>query len=336
METKIYNIDSIFRNITKYPDSANFKYNIVDTTSNIIPFHEKNVIEINIKSIEIPISVFFINTTRGNNTFTANESGVGSHVYTIPSGSYTSEDLVDALNLLLTYMTFDFISTSNKILIKSNSGNTHTITFSPITTGYLSLGELLGFPPGTYNVTAGGVSSSNTTIIAQDKYFFLRINELGNIINNNTNYVAKIILDTRSVYSNTNIASYYDYISSTINLNQPQDIRELNVSLEDYRGNLISLNGCNFSFTIELKIITNTILKNYEQIVFYSEPVMQRILQAKMLAYYEKQVSENVNNSLTNSYNNNLVNFNNKMEYTSNGNRNNYTSRKEYADIKNN
>ena len=80
----------------------------------------------------------------------------------------------------------------------------------------------------------------------------------------------------------------------------------------------------NYSFTLELKIITNSILKDYKQIKFYSEPVMERLLQAKMLAYFETRVDVMTNNTLTNNYMSNLVNLNNIEEYTPLGNRNNY------------
>ena len=161
-------------------------------------------------------------------------------------------------------------------------------------------------------------------IVPQDQYFFLRINDLGNIINNNTKYLTKTILSTNTQYINTNSTASFVYITNTVTLDQPTDIKDLKISLEDFNGNIISLNGSDFSFTLELIVITNTILKNYEQIKFYSEPVMQRILQAKMLAYYEKQISKESNNTITGTYNNNLVNYNNIMEYTPNGNRNDY------------
>ena len=82
METKIYNIDSAFRNKTKYPSSTNFTYNTLDTQSHVIPFQEKNVIGINILSIEIPNTLYYINSFRGNNKLT-----IDNVEYTIDSGS---------------------------------------------------------------------------------------------------------------------------------------------------------------------------------------------------------------------------------------------------------
>ena len=312
METKIYNIDSTFRNLTKYPNSSNFTYNILDNIVNssaqVIPFNEKNVIGIKILSIEVPNTMYFINLTKGNNTFS-----VDGTPYIVPSGSYTITDLIAKLNALVIILQFSLIPYEGKVIILSNDPTNHTIEFPFITNGYQSFGQLLGFINNTYIVTPTDTTGENALIIPQVQYFFLRLNDLGNIINNNTNYVAKLLLSKTAQNSSTISLAAFDYISNPINLEQPQDIKELKISLEDKLGNILDLIGTNFSFTLELTIITNAILKNYEQIKFYSEPVMHRILQAKMLAYYEKEVSKEVNDSLTGTYNNNLVNLNNKM-----------------------
>ena len=153
-------------------------------------------------------------------------------------------------------------------------------------------------------------------------YLFLRINDFGNIINLKTKYVAKVIIkETFTVSSHT-----YEtvVITNIVKLDQPVDIKELKISLEYPDGTLVNMQSHEFSFSLELTTITNAILKDYAQMRFYSQPVMERILQSKMLAYFEKKIDANENTSLTGVYNKNLVNFNNTMEYTPNGNRNNY------------
>ena len=322
METKIYNIDSAFRNKIKYPSSTNFTYNTLDTTSQVIPFQEKNVIGIKVLSIEIPNTLYYINSSRGNNVFILN-----GQTYTLADGSYTSTDLITYLNTLVPIIQFEYYSYDSKIKILSNNNQTHTLLF-PLANNsiYKSLGQILGFTGLSYIVEPQDVKGENAITIPQYRYFFLRINDLGNIINNNTHYLVKNILSTSTQFINTNTGSSYTYITNPVVLDQPIDITNLKITLEDSIGDIISLNGNDFSFTLEFTIITNTILKNYNQIKFYSEPVMQRILQAKMLAYYEKEVSKEVNNSLTGTYNANLTNLNNIMEYTPNGNRNNYNN----------
>jgi len=322
METKIYNIDSAFRNKTKYPSSTNFTYNTLDTQSQVIPFQEKNVIGIKVLSVEIPNTMYYINSDRGNNIFK-----IDGNTFNIADGSYTSTDLITYLNTLVLNIDLDFISTSydSKIEISSGANQQRTVEFPLANNGHKSLGQILGFSSLSYTIGNNSSIKGETTIyVPQYQYFFLRINDLGNIINNNTNYLVKNILSKTNQFSDTNSGSSYEYITNPVVLEQPTDITNLKITLEDSQGNIISLNGNDFSFTLELTVITNTILKNYDQIKFYSEPVMQRILQAKMLAYYEKEVSKEVNDSLTGTYNANLTNLNNIVEYTPYGNRNNY------------
>ena len=223
MDITIYNIDSRTRNTVTSPSSNNFTYNTMDAIVNtnvnsvitpvrvVEPFNEKNVIEINILSIELPTTISFPDPT----------------------------------------------------------------------------------------------------------YFFLKINDYGNIINRKTRYVAKIIPPVSNV-------APYTIISTKIKLDQPIDIKDLKISLEDSNGDYVNMTGLDFSFTLEVTAINNSILKDFDQIKFYSEPVMKRLLESKMLAYFEARVDDRVNKSLTGNYNANLTTLNNVMEYTEGGNSNNY------------
>jgi hypothetical protein len=161
------------------------------------------------------------------------------------------------------------------------------------------------------------IELSQTITLPTPSYFFLRINDYGNIINLKTRYVAKIIplLTTPITFS---------IISNRIKLDQPIDIKDLKISLEDSTGIYIDMNSTDYSFTLEVTTINNSILKNFDQIKFYSEPVMKRLLEAKMLAYFEARVDNRVNTSLTGTYNANLTTLNNTMEYTAGGNSGNY------------
>ena len=157
-----------------------------------------------------------------------------------------------------------------------------------------------------------------TTIIFPDPtYFFLKINDYGNIINRKTRYVAKIMPPVSNFVP-------YTIISTKIKLDQPINIKDLKISLEDSNGDYVTMTGLDFSFTLEVTTINNSILKDFDQIKFYSEPVMKRLLESKMLAYFEARVDDHVNKSLTGTYNANLTTLNNAMEYTQNGNSNNY------------
>jgi len=324
METHCYNIDSKFRNTSSYPNSSDFVFNRVDEniggSITVEPFNEKNVIEMKLSSLEIPNTMYYITTTRINNTIK-----LGATDIIVPNGSYTKQELVTYLDTFLTASGVDvaYSSTTGKVTIVNNSGS--SITFPASGTSYYSLGQILGFLTTTTILTGTTVVGTNTMKDPQFAYFFLRINDFGNIINKNRRYVSKILTDSQSRYNSYNQETFIKLMNNVIKFDQPTDIVNLKISLEDEFGNNVSLNGNDWSFTLETSVITNTILKNYEEIRFYSEEVMDRILKSKMLAYYEKQVPEKTNSALTSNYSSNLVNLNNIQEYTSNGSSNNYS-----------
>ncbi len=332
MNNNLYNIDSKFRNTTSYPDSANFVFNkmqqTVGTNNVIEPFNEKNVIEMRILSLELPNTIYYITSTRGNNTI-----NIGGVDKTIADGSYTENELATVLSALVSNVTFTYNNITGKMTISNTTGGNITIVFTASGTDYPSLGSIIGF---TTNVTiATGNSSTGTNIVSEpsQSYFFLRINDFGNIINKNRRYVSKIILENVKSVSNEKtggvniniLSNQYKLISNVIKFDQPTNIQSLNISLEDEYGNIIGLNGIDWSFTLETIVITNTILKNYNEIRFYNDEVMDLVLKAKMLSYYEKQVDNTTNSTLTSSYSSNITNLNNIQEYTPLGSRNNYS-----------
>lgn len=332
MNNNLYNIDSKFRNSTSYTNSANFVYNRMDqtvgTNTVVEPFNEKNVIEMRILSLELPNTIYYITTIRGNNKI-----NIGGVDKIIPDGSYTKNELATALSALTTNVTFTYNNSTGKMTITNTTGGPITITFTASGTDYPSLGSIIGF---TSNPTiANTASSTGSNIVTEPSqtYLFLRINDFGNIINKNRRYVGKIILDsvksvsneqTGGIYINI-LSNQYKLISNVIKFDQPTNIQNLSISLEDEYGNIIGLNGGEWSFTLETTIITNTILKNYNEIKFYNDEVMDRILKAKMLSYYDKQADQLTNSQLTSTYSSNITNLNNVQEYTVSGSANNYS-----------
>lgn len=313
METLIYNIDSNDRNKTSYPNSNDFTYNKVDSTIDSVvrvePFNVKNVIEINVSSIEIPNTFYYINSTKGNNKITIN-----SVEYTIPDGSYTKNELMTYVDNFAAVSSASYSSTTGKVTL-TTTGDFVSTNISD----YPSLGEILGYVDGTTYSSAD--VAPNALTLPQEPYVFLRINDLGNIIHKDKRYVAKLVPDNSSRYTNTYTETVYKTLSTRIVLDQPIDIKELKISLVDNAGNTASLNNANFSFNFEVKTISNSLLKQYEEMKFFNQDVSKRILDARMLEYYDR---ENKNHTLTNQYSFNTQQQHNNIEYTPFGNRNNY------------
>ena len=332
MNNNLYNIDSRFRNKTAFPNSEKFVYNrieqIIEGNNVIEPFNEKNVIEMRISSLELPNTIYYISSIRGNNTLDYDG------IITIEDGSYTIYELLDYINnLLLTIFTgvsFEYVSKLSKVKISNNS--LIDLLFPSSGTVYPSLGEILGF---SSSVLAGSIDQLGEKVIInpQQQYLFIKINDFGNVFNKNSRYVGKIILNNYNSISseqsggnNINIVSnQYKLITNVIKFDQPIDIPQLTISLEDEYGNPMGLNGGEWSFTLETTVITNTILKNYNQVKFYNNEVMDRILKAKMLSYYQREIPDTDNNTMTGVYSSNIINLNNIQEFTVNGDSNNYT-----------
>lgn len=167
------------------------------------------------------------------------------------------------------------------------------------------------------------IPDSVATLDVNETYFLLQINNYGNIINRNVNYVAKIVYNA----NNTNATSL---VTNTIRFDQPVNVTNLRITLKYQDGSLVNMGSDEYALTLEITTINNTILKNYSEIKFYNDKVMERLLRTKMLAYYEKQVDSSVNNTLTSTYTANLTNLNNIMEYTPFGNANNYSPSNSY------
>jgi len=319
METKIYNIDSIYRNTTKYPETHDFYYNIVDTVINgvqrVEPFNERNVAELEVSHINIPNSFHFINSTRNNNEFRiTNASGT---LYTLDDGSYTKDELVTELNALGSGITFSYSSTTGKI-----SAIGGPVYFPSNNTDYPSLGEILGYSLDTIIDTTTLTEATNGLTLTQEKYLFLSIGDnIGNIINSNRGtYVAKILLNNSSRFDDVNNESFYQVLSNKVVFPQPRDIKFLHIQVLDYLGNSIDLNGVDFSFCLKIININNSILKQFEQMRFYSNDVMERILNARMLEHYEKQNSSHFTEAYSENTHKQFV----ESEYTNDGNKKMY------------
>lgn len=327
MDKIIYNIDSYDRNKTSFPNSHDFTYNKVDTTIDgvvrVEPFNVKNIIEINVENIELPNNFHFINSTKGNNVFLAQTVNPPSTVRTLTSGSYTHDELATKLSTIITGITFSYSSTTGFYTISNASGLNYYFKFESLSNGYQSLGELLGFQADTVLTVNDGnsITSTSGSTIAQEKYVFLKINDLGNIIHKEKRYVSKLVPDNSSRYDSLNTETIYRSYNVNIKFDQPKDINELKISIVDSLGNLASINNVNFSFNFEVNSISNSMLKYYEEMKFYNNDVMERILNARMLEYYDR---ENKNHTITRQYSRNIQSQFNNIEYKHDGNRNNY------------
>lgn len=150
--TQMININTKFRNNYTNTISTNFIYNLPNTI--------KNVISMKIVDIQLTNKIYTYSDKLGSNSFKLNVGGTTT-IIDISNGSYTNEELIDAINNSLTnkgYGNIQVESNPNNYLIdiSSNDGTIFDLDFnydknncpqllSNINKNQLTLGWIMGF-----------------------------------------------------------------------------------------------------------------------------------------------------------------------------------------------
>ena len=271
------NVDSRFRD--NYYTSAATNYNI------ILPLRVKNVVRMQLSTIEIPKSYYIVSKQYGNDFFSISANGL-SQVITIPSGKYDPNTIISAINYQLSLLPAPFSQIKFLVNLTTNgstgtdqtlvgfsdlSGNTSLeLNFQADKFGEddrntslpLKLGWLLGFRNGVYINNLNYVSEGliDTT---GPSYLFLVIDDYKNNVNRNfysalnssvlnQNILARIspqINSSTSIHQNnlSVVTTPRDYFG-------PVNIETINVQLLDEYGRVVDLNYMDFSFCLNLTI----------------------------------------------------------------------------------
>ncbi len=262
MNSFILNIDS--RNSQKKTDSS-FKYKL----NNVL----KNAIEVKLSSIEIPKSQYFFTKKKDNNNFIITIKSK-EYKFNLGYGNYSIDEIIKKISDFLQPLDVKIILQDNK-KISFQSENNFDINFEN-TTKYNSLGKILGFNQLKYENKLLITSESSYNL--DMKYLLLKINNFGNLIIDNKNYFTKI-------QNNKN------YEGEIFEINQPINISQFDIEINDYLGNNIELNGLDVSLTLEIKILKNELLKKYFQNTYYDKNLISLIVKDNMLKYYQKNIN---------------------------------------------
>lgn len=279
MDTLIFNVDSRFRNTSLYTQSSNFIYDL--------PYDIKNIIGVKISSIEFENNSYLIDSSIGNNTIT-----IDSETITLDSASYTAETLVVELKSIISSISaINHIKTTidtntGKIKFESSTATNFTLTLDTIT-NYKSLGQILGFSNTSYTGSSS-YTGDNVVSVLSHNYYFLKINDLGQVFNGNRKYICKMLVTTNKFEANFD--GQDSYVTKDVILNQPINLRRLDIKIEDLYGTIVTMNGGELSFTIELKVIRNSTLKKFKNLTFHSPELKKLILYDKMLEYFDKRL----------------------------------------------
>ena len=272
-------------------DSSCNDYNISKFTITI-PERINDVKSIEITDAEIPMTYFNISSAIGNNYFkisTDISSGTYvSNMIVLNDGEYTTTSLVtaiqaklDAINWAVGYLNYKLIFT-----ITNNYSN-FAISPDPLSTGRHidihfavdqngsfdkynfknKLGWLLGYRNTDYVISRfSGTNSESVVNLMGPKYLYLVVDEFTRTGQNsfvtplhssfiNKNVIAKLLVNKKDYPFGTLMtmhANNGNLISDIRSYCGKIDIQKLNVQLLDEDGNVVNLNGLDFSFTTKI------------------------------------------------------------------------------------
>ena len=254
-----------------------FRQNILETISTNsefkLPFILKNVISLNLISVEFPCGFYVFSDIAKNNTFYIKEMNTNLEgIITIPEGNYTTDTLILTIKLqinktLLNSNRFDVIfdTITGKITIL-NSINKFTLNFSHLDSSnkiYNNFGWIIGYRKSLYENEKSYITESilNTS---SSEYFYFYLNDYNisncdkvvavfdnNYLENNILAKIPILVETfQYVYNNNS-----DFITKKRDFFGPVNIDKINVRIYNKFGEILFINNMDFSFTIEFEIL---------------------------------------------------------------------------------
>lgn len=287
---KSLNIDTRFRDEYNYLNNSNtpinYNYNNAASYTITLPERYNDVKSIAVTNVEIPMSFYNISKELGNNYFSVKNIGTGAiTTITIADGQYTSTTLSTEINTdlsnngflgVISYSTIPAGgSTATGFSYFSTASGNYSIIFNLDSQKNFEkfnlkskIGWMLGYRNVSYTITSGNPAKSEAFIdLYSPRYIYLVVDEHSNGKQNSfiaplsnsiiqKNILARISVDYqiypfRSILManltggllETDIRSYTG----------KTDIQRLVVQLINENGQLINLNGLDFSFCMQLE-----------------------------------------------------------------------------------
>ena len=262
-------LNSLFREDYKNTYSTDFNL--------VLPYQFKNVLSVRLSSIQLPNVLYCFSNKKMNNVMYITEhetngfEGVEGTI-TIPEGNYTlcqlAKVLEDAINyeLKIDPPRFEVIINefTQKISIKNNRNVFSMIFFKNIETNNFTstLGWILGFREIKYTCSAFYIAESIYNSVASDYIFFI-LNDFNNSQSQNIlamfqkSYIGNNILAMIPLTSNSFHICFdngSDFIEKKREYFGPVNLQRLKIELRNQYGELLDLNGMDFSFSLEVEL----------------------------------------------------------------------------------
>ena len=272
LKEKIVNIDTKYRPNYDYTSYA---------SSNMV-FGEKlsEVRSMEVLSIDVPITFYNIYgnndcLTNGNNYLRIKNGGT-TKVLTLTPNYYTSNSLlVTEINAQLQNLSLaadiSYSVINNKSFFKSKV-STYSFATNVDMCGNVyelnnqnNLGWTLGFRDTSYNLTTAGLTSECILNLKSPRHVFLALNEFSNgnsnsfvspleKTNQSKNIIAKICIPSSVTFGDTLCVNKANglLVSEVRKYLEKVNIQRMHLQLLDDAGNVINLNGADFSVCLRL------------------------------------------------------------------------------------
>ncbi len=256
-------IDSRDRNYLLYPDSSNYKIDILNLF---------NIISLELISAEIPVSQYLVNNSNNKLYFQELNSHVIGNIFliaNIPNGNYSLSELKTIIETTMNntsetgaLYTIDIstYSSQNKLKITSDMGGTtdlfnlifRDITKPDYTNMDSSIGNLIGFSIKNFTGFTNYISN-NQINLNKDTYLFLQVNNyktIDGIASDVKTIFAKLSLDEQNGIKYYKNQDEYRIIKSFT----PPLIRldELNISFKTFNNSLYDFGNLEHSLLFKV------------------------------------------------------------------------------------
>lgn len=264
---KYVNIDSRFRD--EYSDQ------MLANCSVTLPERINDVHKIQATNVEVPMSFYNISSANGNACFLLRYNGI-TNVVTASDGYYNNVIAVGVSSSINNYNLVYLINDNHTKIINNNNYDV-TIHFDVDNEGKTDkynfknkLGWLLGFRQQSYTIrrNGGSITSESIADFNQPRYLYLVVDEYGGSGKQNSficplpkslinkQILARITLDyTNFPFGSILVANTFNgyLLSDNRSYNGKKDLQKLNVELVNEYGNIVDLNGLDFSAALEIE-----------------------------------------------------------------------------------
>jgi hypothetical protein len=233
---------------------------------------------------EIPMSFFNISENLGNNAFSIGLTAAdpSPQIVKLNDGQYDNTTIIVEINRAIlaindpAYRNINITTVQSRLIFNTDAGSSYFLNFAVNSTGTFDkynlkskLGWMLGFRNQSYTIAANSRLTSDAFIdIAGPRYLYLVVDEFGTSGNQNS-FVAPLYtsLINRNILARialNNVTFPFGQVLPANNFNGllltdkrsftgKTDLQRLRIQLIHDNGNIVSLNGLDFSFCLEVE-----------------------------------------------------------------------------------